>query len=84
MRVFEAKKEDYYYYTVIFTELVPYTRILHAFYIKNFVIDCMLISKLYYHSYEQMNVITILLQIVLSIYKYKYRTHQPSNRKKPS
>lgn len=40
-------------------------RILHAFYIKNFVIDCMLISALL--SYEQMNVITIMLQIVLSI-----------------
>lgn len=63
IRVFEAKKGTSIIHSYFYG--VPYTRILHAFYIKNFVTDCMLISALL--SYEQMNVITIMLQIVLSI-----------------
>lgn len=49
---FWSKERGLLLYIVIFMELVLYMWILYVFYIKNFVIDCMLISKLYYYFYE--------------------------------
>lgn len=43
---FWSKERGLLLYIVIFMELVLYMWILYVFYIKNFVIDCMLISIL--------------------------------------